>query len=242
MSSNNTTSHASIDGQTNDTNGKNAAAHSAAASKKKTPYERMLENYTEVMSRVGATGSDIMRGMDFGEPPVGDANTQEEEVSEAECMLLTQEQVDRFRVIMITEERNQAMMAMDKLVLGDQYGQKLLMFRMSFSYHVLDAFETFKRQYQRTKDPAKKLNLLLGFTNAIGSHDYWMHKHESEWEGGKMVDSLAGMWKKLLKLSPEQLGIDAEFTLPGLHSFLQQTKTLFESVDTEDPTMYFNYE
>jgi hypothetical protein len=70
-----------------------------------------------------------------------------------------------------------------------------------------------------------------------------MHDHERGWGGEMMVSGLARIWKAVLKKTDQELGIDSEFTRPGLVCFLQQFKKQVEAVDTyDDPVMKFKFQ
>ena len=85
--------------------------------------------------------------------------------------------------------------------------------------------------------------MLLGFTDSIKEFDTWIHDHELGWGGEKMTASLARMWKNLLAKSDGELGIDAEFTRPGVICLLEQFRAMVESADTyEDPPMKFKFQ
>ena len=98
-----------------------------------------------------------------------------------------------------------------------------------------------KGRVSRTKKPADKLNLLLGFTFAIYRWDCWMHDNEGGM--GVIVKGLAGAWKRLLKkYSDEELGIDTAYTKPGILELLSQFKKEVESMEDYYEMGKFNYE
>ena len=57
-----------------------------------------------------------------------------------------------------------------------------------------------------------------------------------EWgEGGELdrcINMLAAAWKKLLKSSNEELGIDAEYTRPGVENMLTRFQELVAETDS----------
>ena len=131
---------------------------------------------------------------------------------------------------------------MEKLILGDQYGRRLMMFGTSFSSQILHGFNIFKKRHKSAKSWGQKLDLLFGFTFAIYENDVWMHAHYCGWGGEKMMASLARMWKNCLAKSNNELELDGEFTRPGLEEFLSSFKKEVENVDTyEDPPMKFRF-
>ena len=85
----------------------------------------------------------------------------------------------------------------------------------------------------RPKLPADKFDLLYAYTYHLKEYDVWMHDNEGGMEG--MVKDLASMWKRLLKNNDEKLGIDAEYTRPGVVQLLEDFKELVESAYSEPP-------
>ena len=76
-----------------------------------------------------------------------------------------------------------------------QYGQGFTMFNTSFSWEIIEAWDTFKRLLSNAarketkihKDDADKgkkaamsmkYDMLLGFTESLYHNDTWMHDHE----------------------------------------------------------------
>ena len=108
------------------------------------------------------------------------------------------------------------------------------MFGTSFSYEILGGFDYFiSNIYSKAKGPAAKFDLLFGYTFFLKEYDVWMHDNEGGMED--MVKNLASMWKRLLKNDDEKLGIDAEYTRPGIIQLLQDFKREIESSYSEPP-------
>mmetsp|Transcript_14303 Transcript_14303/g.33207 ORF Transcript_14303/g.33207 Transcript_14303/m.33207 type:complete len:149 (-) Transcript_14303:2018-2464(-) len=142
--------------------------------------------------------------------------------------------MDTLRHVLITKNRDQQLKAMEKLVLGEQAGESTLMFTTSFSYDVLHGFDFFHlHEYSRIKSKPEKFDKLFAYTYRLKEHDVWMHDNE----GGmtEMVKELARMWKELLKNDDKKLGIDSEFTRPGVVQLLQEFKEEIESHYSEPP-------
>ena len=55
--------------------------------------------------------------------------------------------------------------------------------------------------------------------------------HDNEGDMGDMVKDLAKLWKKLLAKDDSTLGIDAEYTRPGILAMLKQFKDKLEDVE-----------
>jgi hypothetical protein len=132
------------------------------------------------------------------------------------------------RFIMITQNRADKLDEMQALILGDQKGSSFMMFNTSFSYTVHDSLETIKSLLKKAKTPSQKLDLLFAYTHTVKEYDVWMQDNEGDM--GEFTKGLAAIWKRFLKGTDEDLGIDAEFTKPALEEFLKQFKTSVESV------------
>ena len=58
-----------------------------------------------------------------------------------------------------------------------------------------------------------------------------------------MVKGLASMWKRILKNDDEKLGIDAEYTRPGITQFLCDFKKQVEDMEVgDDDPIVFKFE
>jgi len=208
----------------------------------KSPFEEQVDAIEEECKKQENCGYMVVVGMDLDE--------DYEEASEAEKKrlekALTQDEVDKFRIVLMPQKRADDFEVMEKLVLGDQYGGGFMMFNTRFSYEILGSFEQFKRMYNKAKDPKTKFNYIFGFTSCLDDYDVWMHDHEAGWGsecgGSKMISGLGRMWKNLFKKhSAEQLGLD-KFSEPGVKAFLAKFKATVESVDMYDePDLKFNY-
>ena len=85
--------------------------------------------------------------------------------------------------------------------------------------------------------PAAQFDALLGLTHGLKCYDSWMHDNELWEPGGELeaaIKLLGKAWKDTLKKSDEQLGIDAEFTRPGIEALCQQLEDDFESCEATE--------
>ena len=84
----------------------------------------------------------------------------------------------------------------------------------------------------------QKFDALFGLTYAIESCDSWTHDNECWGDGGeleKVIQKLSRAWKNLLANDNATLGIDADFTRPGVEALLgklEQSIADEESIDT----------
>ncbi|KAL7479958.1 hypothetical protein ACHAWX_000144 [Stephanocyclus meneghinianus] len=177
-----------------------------------------------------------VRGID------ADDEDKEDEV-DYEDVVVDEDEVDKLHFIFVTDERGRTIEEVRKLVLKDKYPGGFLMFNTSFSYDVLEAFELVKDRFNRTKSWPKKFDLLLGFTHAIKEFDYWLNDHEVGWGGEIMVKKLGQMWRRVLAKSNDDLGIDGEFSRPGVVYLLGDFKEMVEDIETYgiEPAMKFPF-
>ena len=75
--------------------------------------------------------------------------------------------------------------------------------------------------------------MLLAYTTTIDQFDVLMHDNEGDMDG--MVKELAGLWKRTLKKSDKELGIDAKYTRPGLDTMLTDFQKKVEACFSKPP-------
>mmetsp|Transcript_33500 Transcript_33500/g.52734 ORF Transcript_33500/g.52734 Transcript_33500/m.52734 type:complete len:233 (-) Transcript_33500:271-969(-) len=199
-----------------------------------------------VMAAQNAKKALLTRGLVKGGNPDHSDSEEDDDDENEDVDAYTQAEVDTIGLVIMPEKRVKALEAMEKLVVGDQYGDSFMMFNTSFSYEVIHAFGQFKKRLQKGKTWADKFDLLFGFTMAIDKYDVWMNDHEMGWrqEGGDaMLRFLASKWKAALKQGDAELGIDSDFTRPGVIAMLEQfKKNLRRPEDYQgDGGMKFNY-
>jgi hypothetical protein len=195
----------------------------------KSPHDAFFDKKRAFMTEKGYIGSILVKGIPRDEDEEEEEEEEEEE-KEEDCDKYTEEQMNGLRFIMITQNRADKLDEMGNLILGDQAGSCFMMFNTSFSYKVLDSLETIKSLVKKAKTPAQKFDLLFAYTHTVKEYDVWMHDNEGGMD--EFTKGLATLWKRLLKTSDEDLGIDTEYTKPALEEFLRQFKTQVESVET----------
>ena len=188
-----------------------------------TPHSKWYKSLESVRASQHTDITVIIRGLD-------------DEEAEQENDTLTKEQVDKIRLVLLTKAGNDALKEMGKLILREEYGESLQCFNTSYSYSVLESYDIFKLKYSRMRKWPDKFNLIFGFTFELFENTYWMRDHVCGYfevlGGKKMISGLARMWKNLLKKTDEQLGIDAEFTRPGVIFFLNKVKNDVKDIKT----------
>ena len=148
---------------------------------------------------------------------------------------LTHDDVENnYKVILMTQRRDDMYESMAKLVLGEQYGMGFSMHTSSFSLEMESQFEDAIRMATRATDLATRFDTLLGFTLAARDHNHWMEDWEGEEDEGPPfqagVAQLGRMWNTLLRETDENLGVLSAdtFTRQGVTCMLREFKEAVE--------------
>jgi len=172
------------------------------------------------------------------------ASAEEDPEYERDTDAYTTADMDLARVIILTQARASAMEMAQGILLQGQLGNpEQPEFDASFGTHVVESFKGLARMLSGEPHPAASFDGLLGFTVAASEHAGWMHVHEADWDGRKLVATMARMWRQTLALSDAQLMIDGRYTRPGILHFLRYFKENVESADQGgEPPLVFNFE
>ena len=187
--------------------GAKATATTTSAVSPKDAYFEALHAHLKKVD--GAVGHMLARGTSEIR------NEETDEFEEVDEDNLTPAHVAQLRHILLTKRRVGALEAARELVLGDQAGSDFLMFDTSFSWDVIDLLEEVAGK-RAGKDASKRFDELLAFTSTIHDHDTWTHDYEDGDALVKGINKLGKAWRALLEKSDAELGIDAEYTRPGI--------------------------
>lgn len=153
----------------------------------------------------------------------------------------TADEVAKIRVILGTDARMKATDRAMKFAQGqspggygsdsdvmdsdDDYDEGFFCFTTANSNAVVMGLEAQINKATDAKKPkSTQFDELSMLTYAIHYNNMWFNDNEF-WEEGDLVESscekLAAAWKKLLAHSDEELGIDPEFTRPGIEALLE---------------------
>lgn len=135
----------------------------------------------------------------------------------------THEECNYIRCIILPPEREAAVEEMAMDVLGDQYGHPVKrIMNPSFTSNVLHAFEAMEQNFKNKRLWSKKFNILFGFTLTIQQYDSWLNinRTRDRLKVDHMINDIGLMWQRVMKHSSSDLGIDDEFTRPGIEHFL----------------------
>lgn len=223
--------------------------------KQKSPFEAMLELLNYVTMRYPKDTA-ILYIREIFEPQDSEYGFLDPTVAASR---LSQEQVDRLRIMILPQRREEILVAY-----LDHYKEVAGSNNNKYNNNVIQNFSGFQRRYSCCKNLKEKVDLLFGFSFAIQRYSSWMYvtttddssnddNNKSDRENvvmkirsiEKMVAALARHWRNLFmkKSSPEELGLDREFSYPAVFSFLESFKLQVESIDTKGlPAFKFVFE
>lgn len=218
--------------------GKRKAEEDAKVSK--TPHDLYFEEQESFLNRnTHFLGYLMVKGI--GRDPDDDDDPDDESDDEEDTSKYTKEQMESLRFILFTKSLDEQLDKMRELILADQANDSILTFNTSFSYHVLGTWRIMKSCLSKvSKNPSRKLEMLMAYTFNLKEYDTWMHDNEGGMD--EVVQGLAGAWKRLLnRYNDEELGWDVEYTKPGVLELLNQFKKQVEDMDECYELGEFNY-
>lgn len=130
-------------------------------------------------------------------------------------------QMDRMRQMM----RENAADSDDDMMDSDDDDDGFFMFNTTNGNTVVMGMEAQIKKATGAKKPkSEQFDELSMFTFALHFNNMWFNDNEL-WEDGELMQKsckkLAAAWKKLLANTDEELGIDPEFTRPGIEALLE---------------------
>lgn len=154
--------------------------------------------------------------------------------SAVDVRTLTQEQVDRLRLMIVDRTWS---------VLMRRYLEHFANISFTGASRVFEDFDNFKKQYSKIRHQKVKFHMIFCITFALFKFDGWMYRHDLGFARIKLVKGLALRWKNLLcTRCPEELGLDVEFSYPALQSLLALFKERIGKISGYDPKNVFQYE
>jgi hypothetical protein len=148
------------------------------------------------------------------------------------------EDISRLRHILINDSRDKAHKKAHKFATCGSS----MMFGTSEGNQICIGLPREVKKALKLKTLPERFDTLFMLTYAIKEYDFWMNDNEC-WESGAELETamkvLAKAWRDLLKRSDAELGIDAEFTRPGIEALLEQLEDDFKGCE---PTAEFDFE
>jgi len=200
------------------------------------PKEAHFARLNAALDKHNGKGSMLIMGIEREDSD--DDDDEEDDSTE-----YTAEQMARLRHIIINDSRDAALKAGHSFAScgqsDDDFG--FAMFNTSHGNRVILGMPGAIKKALRKPTAAGQFDALFGLTHGLKSYDTWMHDNEC-WEPGceleKAIKALAKAWKDTLKKGDAELGIDPEFTRPGIESLLEQLEDDFSSCE---PTQDFKF-
>jgi len=207
------------------------------AAKETSPFEAHFARLDKAIKAVGGVGSMLVKGVEGAEDDEDDEDDDEDdeddEKQNAKNAKYTVEQMAAMRHIVVTKARDKAVDAGSKFATLGQHKGGFMMFNTHQGNMVLLGMSKEVTKAVAKKNLKERFDTLFGLTFALKEYDFWMHDNEYGDAMDKHVKPLANAWKALLTHSNEELGIDAEFTRPGVEAFLEDFADTLASTDCQ---------
>ena len=131
------------------------------------------------------------------------------------------------RYVWITKKIENRLNEMRDYVLGGEANGPYMMFRPAqLGERVFDGFSRYRDvTWKKLKTPSEKFDSLLAYTYVLTTFDAWMNCTLGFFD--EMAEQLGEFWKHLLEYDDETLGIDAEYTRPGVIQLLDNLQWAF---------------
>mmetsp|Transcript_10681 Transcript_10681/g.15421 ORF Transcript_10681/g.15421 Transcript_10681/m.15421 type:complete len:273 (-) Transcript_10681:164-982(-) len=159
-----------------------------------------------------------------------DDEDEEEEDEEDDDEEFTAEQIAGLRYIAITTNRARQLEEYDSFANPDDG-----FFNTSSGNSVIFELPAALKKIMKKVPLADRFDALFGLTSSLTSYDCWLHDNECWGEGGELdasVKQLGNCWKTILRRSDQELGIDAEYTRPGILAMLQKFEETVSQVES----------
>jgi hypothetical protein len=167
-------------------------------------------------------GSMLIVGIN-GTEASDDEDEDEDDDDDKEC---SAEEIARLRHVLINASRDKALSSAMKFAsCGGGF-----MFGTNEGNLVCEGIPVEVQKALKKKSMPERFDALFALTHSILSFDYWIHDNEC-WEPGQELEmamhSLAKAWRETLARSDSELGIDSEFTRPGVVALCEQLEDAF---------------
>lgn len=145
-------------------------------------------------------------------------------------------QVSTLRHVLINDSRDKALEKAATFVTCGQSEEDggFCMFGTSEGNAVCFGIPGEIKKALKKSTPPQQFDALFALTRCLQSYDFWMHDNEC-WEKGeeleKAIKALAKAWRDMLKKSNSELGIDPDYTRPGIEALLEQLTESFEECE-----------
>lgn len=204
--------------------GTQAEERSASSTPNKDIY---FDRLTFVIEREGGDGRFMVSGLVKDKVSQGeedeaddDDNDEDEEEKRENEIDYSAAELQTMRIIVSTKNRIMCLKKAAKF--SDPNGG---WFNTTTGNAIIEGIPKQISKAQNSKSLPKTFDALFGLTFALLQNDFWMFDNEMWGDGGnleKCIKKLGSAWIKLLTKADEELGIDPEFTRPGIERVLEK--------------------
>ena len=198
----------------------------------KSPFlQAYCDRLSQVIKRCGAEGSTMIVGMRRAEDEDEDYD-EDEEIDEA---VATEAQVATLRHVVMTKRRTALFRTARAFATCGQESD----FFVSFSTHtggtIVGGVPGEVRKAMRRATLPERFDSLLALTYHLNHFDDWINDNDVPEQCGAALRGLAAAWKGLLAHDDAALGIDPDFTRPGVEALVAALAGTAESLDYAFP-------
>jgi len=144
------------------------------------------------------------------------------------------------RFILVTKERIALLKSLDKIFTFGQDGD-FMCFNTSTGNATIELIPKEVKKAMKQKTVSARFDRLFALTKVLKDNDSWIQDNEEDGKDGDLVPAvktLSAAWKILWKESDASLGIDAEFTRPGVECLLKQFQDFAGSTPCGEDTEF----
>jgi len=198
------------------------------------PKEKHFAKLNEAKIKYNAISYTLEQGVENSDDEEDDDEEDEESEDDQSNSkkVYSEEDISKLRHVLLTKRRVKFIEKMEALILGKQYKDSIKMFDTSFSY-LISSVVPKQIILASGKPLPEEFDRVLGITKAIINYDTWMYDYEDFDAIQHMLELLAEAWKDILEHTNEEIGIDVEFTRPGIEKMLENFEKLL--IDCEEP-------
>lgn len=190
------------------------------------PKEAHSKRLDKAIDDYRCIGTLLIVGVDSDESSGEEDGTEEDDTKE-----YTAAEIAKLRHILINDSRDMALAKAEKFTGGTSISGT-----SEGTLVVIGVPGEIAKALRKRSIPAS-FDHLFALTYHLQSYDYWMHDNEC-WEPGheleQAVRALARAWRYMLTHSNEELGIDGEFTRPGIMALLSNLEDDFRACETTE--------
>jgi len=171
-------------------------------------------------------------------PLVAIVRDGEEEEDEDDKNEFTAAELNSLRCVLVNAKRQSLIDSAMKFV--DPNGG---WFNTNSGNIVIEGIPKEVKKAKAKKTIPEQFDQMFALTYALKELDFWMHDNECWGKGEdleKAITLLGKTWKKLLTKSNTELGIDAEFSRPGIESLLLQFAESVENCESIEKEFKWN--